>query len=248
MDELRVIIVEDEEDSRIALSNMLTKFCKNVEVLAQAESIQDAIKVINQYQPDLVFLDIEMPKQNGFMLFDYFEDPAFDVVFTTAYDQYAVKAFKFAAVDYLLKPIDLEELRAAIEKVKTKRNKDQAQQKLKILQENLNNVLHKIALPTTDGLLFVELKDIIYCEAQGNYTVFYLTNEDKIIVSKTLKIYDELLYDFNFFRINRSNLVNLNHIRKFGRQRNAVVTMANGVLLSLSENRKKDFLDRLNSL
>ncbi|MEM9918120.1 MAG: LytTR family DNA-binding domain-containing protein [Bacteroidota bacterium] len=242
---IRALIVEDEIESRETLFNMLTHYCEGVEVVGQAGSISEAVEAIHESKPNVVFLDIEMPQETGFRLFDYFTEPDFDVVFTTAYDQYAVKAFKFSAVDYLLKPIDLEELRAALVKVKDKLKLKQHYVHFQVLRKNLNSDLKKIALPTAEGILFIELSEIIRCEAQGNYTAFYLMDEQKVIVSKTLKIYAELLNEFDFFRINRSDLINLKKVRKYGRQKAPTITLIDGTSLIMSENRRKDFLDRI---
>lgn len=239
---LKAIIIDDEKHGQETLSRMLTDYCKNVEVLAVADSISSGIAVINKYQPNLVFLDIVMPMENGLTLFEYFEKPDFDVIFTTAFDKFAVKAFRLSAIDFLLKPIDLEELREAISRATIKKSSEEAQVKLEILQSNFNNTFNKLTLPTKDGYVIVELEDIIRCEAQGNYSLFHLKNGDKIITSKTLKLYDDLLKEFNFFRTNRSNIVNLNHIKKYGKNRNTFVTMSDGTTLSLSEGRRSQFI------
>ncbi|MEM9819498.1 MAG: LytTR family DNA-binding domain-containing protein [Bacteroidota bacterium] len=245
---LKAIIIEDEESSRITLRNMIVNFCQGIDIVAEAASVSAGVKAIQKHRPDLVFLDIEMPEQNGFKLFDYFEQPNFHVIFTTAYDQYAVKAFRLSASDYLLKPIDLEDLRAAVVRVKNQTELSQSLQKLSVLRENLNNFYSKLALPTSQGYSFVELSQIIYCEAQGNYTQFYLRGNEKILVSKTLKIYDDLLQASNFFRISRSHLVNLNHVEKFGRQKSPTLTLSNGQTLNLSEGRRNDFLKKIDGL
>ncbi|MEO1513993.1 MAG: LytTR family DNA-binding domain-containing protein [Bacteroidota bacterium] len=242
---IRALIVEDEAESRETLYNMLERYCEGVEVVGQSESVSSAVEAIRHHQPDIVFLDIEMPQETGFKLFDYFPQPDFDIIFTTAYDQYAVRAFKFSAVDYLLKPIDLQELRKAVGKASTKRKWRQGFLHYQLLRKNLNNDFKKIVLPTAEGVLFIELSDIIRCEAQGNYTAFYLVDGQKIIVSKTLKIYAELLSGLNFFRINRSDLINLSKVRKYGRQKAPTVTLIDGTTLIMSENRRKDFLEQI---
>ncbi len=239
---LKAVIIDDEKHGQETLSRMLTDYCEDVEVLAVADSISSGITVINKYQPNLVFLDIVMPMESGLTLFKYFEKPKFDVIFTTAFDKYAVKAFRLSAIDFLLKPIDLEELREAIRRAIVKKSSEEAQEKLNVLQDNFNNTFNKLTLPTKDGYVIVELKDIIRCEAQGNYSLFHLKNGDKIITSKTLKLYDDLLKEFNFFRTNRSNIVNLNHIKKYGKNRNTFVTMSDGTTLSLSEGRRRQFI------
>jgi len=244
---IRAIIVEDEENSRITLANMLLNFCEGVEVIAQVDSVKTALAAIRQHQPDLVFLDIEMPEDNGFKLFDYLPSIDFETIFTTAYNQYAVKAFRVSAIDYLLKPIDLNDLRKAILKVKDKKEEQigSVQSRVDILRENLGGHMNKLALPTQDGFLFIDLKDLFYCEAQGNYTAFHLKTDGKILISKTLKIYADLLEEFGFFRINRSHLINLRHVRKYGRQKNPIITLSTGVPLTLSENRKEAFLEKI---
>lgn len=245
---IKAIIVDDEENSRITMHNMLTNFCKGVDVIGQASSVEEASKLIRSNKPDVVFLDIEMPEQNGFKLLEHFENPTFDIIFTTAYNQYAAKAFRLAAIDYLLKPIDLEELRESLQRVKNKSASEQKTQRIIALRDNINHKLSKLALPTNDGYIFLELDDIIRCEAQGNYTIFYTKREEKIVVSKTLKIFDEMLRNLNFFRINRSHLINLKYIKKYGRQKNPTITMIDGSILSLTEGRKHDFFDKFDTL
>lgn len=242
---LRAIIIEDELDVRVNLENMLNRFCEGVEVVASVDRVAKGVKAIQSYAPDLVFLDIELPQENGFSLFEYFPNPHFEVVFTTAYAQYALKAFKLSAIDYLLKPFDLEDLRQALLVVRERKEFHLTNHKLSILKDNLNHRYEKLILPTQEGYSFIELKDIIYCEAKGNYTLFYLLNEDEILVSKTLKIYASLLEEFNFFRISRSYLINLNHVKKYGRSKKTTLTMINDDLLSVSLHRKDLLLQRL---
>lgn len=241
---IRALIVDDEANSRLTLNNMLLNFCKGVEVIGLAASVQEAHQMANTHQPDVVFLDIEMPKENGFQLLKYYDEVPFEVIFTTAYDQYAVKAFRFSAVDYLLKPIDLEELRDAIEKI-TKKGNTQRKQHFETLQHNVNNKIQKIALPTLEGFIFIDVDDILYCEASNNYTVFHSQKNGKIIVSKTLKEYDELLSSYNFYRVNRSFLINLAYIKEYKKARTPIIMMKNGASIALSATRRRDFLDRL---
>ena len=189
-----------------------------------------------------------MPVHNGFKLFDHFKAPFFNVIFTTAFHQYAIEAFRFSAIDYLLKPINLEELRIAIKKVIDKKEMEFIKDKLKALSENLNNACNKLVLPSTDGYYFVDLKNIIRCEAENNYTFFHLIDGKKILVSKTLKVFSQLLESHNFFRISRSSLVNLNYIEKFGRQKSPSVTMVDNTNLNISLRRKEAFLKIIDRL
>lgn len=241
------LIVDDEDNSRQTLSNMLEKYCTGVNVIGKAPSVKVARTIIEDKSPDVVFLDIEMPIENGFKLLEYYEQPDFDVVFTTAYDQYAVKAFKFSAVDYLLKPIDLEELRDAVEKVKSNKAGSKKPQ-YETLQYNINNNLKKLALPTLEGYSFIDLEEILYCEASNNYTIVYSTSGKKVIVSKTLREYEDLLTDFNFFRVNRSHLINLSYILEYKKGRRPIIVMNNKTEVSLASSRKKEFLDKLSRI
>lgn len=241
---IKALIVDDEENSRQALHNLLKDYCRGVEVVGKAASVKEAIRLAKRSPPDVVFLDIEMPVENGFKLLEYYENIPFEVVFTTAYDQYAVKAFKFSALDYLLKPIDLEELRTSIEKVRDNKE-DSRIPHYETLQYNINHNLKKLALPTIEGYSFIDLDDILFCEASNNYTIVYITNGKKIVVSKTLREYEDLLKDFNFYRVNRSHLINLKFIKEYKKARRPIIVMANGTKVSLATARKHDFLDRL---
>ncbi len=246
--ELKAVIIEDEEQSRSSLQSLINEFCENVTVIDTADSVMTGVKSINRHQPDVIFLDIQMPGQNGFELLEYFPEPSFEVVFTTAYSEYAVKAFELSATDYILKPIGIQNLRKAVKKVFEKRDLTLTQKRLQVLKENINNLEHKIALPTKSGYSFIDLQNLIRCEAQSNYTMFFLKNNEKILVSKTLKVYEDILSEFNFIRINRSQLVNMNHICKYGRQKNPILIMSDNSELNVSEGRKEEFLNRVENL
>jgi two-component system LytT family response regulator len=242
---LKALLVDDEENSRTALKNMLVDYCKDVTVIGEVGTVEKAVEVIKILQPNLVFLDIVMPKENGFELFNYFDKPTFDVIFSTAYNDYAVKAFQLSAIDYLLKPVDLVLLRNAIEKVKEKKLLDSQPERIAILGNNMGSSLEKISLPTSEGYLYMEIKNIIRCEAQGNYTQFYFKDGNKILVSKTLKGYESVLADLHFFRINRSQLVNLKCIKMVGRQRNPSVILDDGTELVMTSFRKDEFFKKM---
>ncbi len=243
---LKVVIVEDEPDVRMSLENMLTQFCQEVKVVAAVESIRDAVTAINQWKPDLIFLDIELPIENGFMLFKYFPNPFFEVIFTTAYAQYALKAFKLSAIDYLLKPFDLEELRQSLDTVRKRQVLQLSKKQLDTLEDNLNRRHQKLILPLRDGYSFVQLEEILYCEAQSNYTLFHLQNQESALVSKTLKFYADMLSALHFFRISRSYLINLNHVKKYGRSKIPTLTISNGAVLPVSIHRKEELIAVLN--
>lgn len=242
---LKAFLVDDEENSRTALKNMLVDFCSDVTIVGEAGTVQKAVQAIQILKPDLVFLDIVMPKENGFELLNYFADPTFDVIFSTAYNDYAVKAFQLSAIDYLLKPVDLTLLRNAIEKVKYKKQSASQTDRFNVLENNINRSLEKISLATSEGFFFMEIKTIVRCEAQGNYTQFYFRDGKKLLVSKTLKFFEKLLEDLNFFRINRSNIINLKRVKVVGRQRNPAVTLDDGTELTMSSFRKDEFFKKM---
>ena len=239
---IKAIIIDDEKSSRITLKNMVTEFCDGIEIITTIDSVLEGVKAIQENTPDLVFLDVEMPVHNGFTLFNHFPEPSFNVIFTTAFQKYAIKAFRFSAIDYLLKPINLDDLRTAIKKVSSKKEMDSTKEKLQTLKANLNNSGSKLTLPTMEGYHFVEVKDIIRCESENNYTFVHLLDGKKILVSRTLKVFSKMLEDHNFFRISRSDLINLNHMVTFGRQKSPTITLSDNTKLVISIRRKEAFL------
>jgi len=245
---IRSIIVDDELKSRESLKILLTDFCDNVEVLATCQNVAEGIEAINQHKPDVVFLDIQMQRETGFDLLSKVKPVNFEVVFTTAHSEYAIKAFKFSAVDYLLKPIDIEELKRALDKIEKKINgniSDRLEQLIQNLKPVGNTQNLKLALPTSDGLIFVKIDDILYCEASSNYTNIYTSDGKKHVISRTLKEYEDLLADHNFFRIHNSHLINLGSIKKYVRGDGGYVVMNNDVSLDVSKRKKEAFLSRL---
>jgi len=244
---VRSIIVDDELKSRESLKILLEDFCENVEVLALCQNVAESITAIEAHKPDVVFLDIQMQRESGFDLLTKIKPVNFEVVFTTAYSEYAIKAFKFSAIDYLLKPIDIEELKRALYKVE-KRLNGNISERLEQLIQNLKpgtSQDYKLALPTSDGLIFIKITDIIYCEASSNYTQIFSVDGKKHLVSRTLKEYEDLLLEHNFFRIHNSHLVNLGYIKKYVRGDGGYVIMTNDVSLDVSKRKKEAFLTRL---
>ena len=197
---LRAIIIDDEEMGRIALREKLTHYCSNVEIIGFAEDGTTGFNLIENSNPDIVFLDIEMPIMGGFEMLSQLKDQSFHLIFTTAYDQYAIKAIRFAAFDYLLKPIDIDELKQAVDRIQRETIKD-AREKLEVLQHNLKSesVTDKIAVPTLEGLLFLTIENMVHLEADSNYTTIYLANGTKEVTSRTLKDYEDLLPKSMFF-------------------------------------------------
>ena len=243
---LKAIIVDDEPKARENLQILLQDFVKGVEVVALCHNIAEAVEAVELHAPDVVFLDIQLQRETGFDLLTTLKDINFEVIFTTAYTEFAIKAFKFSAIDYLLKPIDIEELKKAVHKVE-KRVSNNMTSRLTQLVQNLKQGSaenYKIALPTLEGLVFVNVKDILYCEASSNYTLIF-TAEEKYLVSKTLKEYEELLSDHNFFRIHNSYLININEIKKYVKGEGGYVVLSNNVSLDVSKRRKEAFLKKI---
>jgi two-component system LytT family response regulator len=241
---IRAILVDDEKHCRETLSIQLQKYCSEVQLLAQCNSAVQGLEAIAQYQPDVVFLDVEMPKMNGFEMLQQFSHIPFDVIFTTGYDAYAIKAFRFSAIDYLLKPVDKDELMKAVAKVNQKTGHNLTQQ-LDILLEKLGTKqvsLQKIALPTLDGFELVPLDNILHCEADSNYTHVVLKHARKILVSRTLKEIEELLDGHAFLRIHHSYLVNLNEIVRYVRGEGGYVIMSDNTSITVSRSRKDALL------
>jgi two-component system LytT family response regulator len=244
---MRSIIVDDELKSRESLKILLEDFCDNVEVKALCQNVEEGIEAISVHKPDVVFLDIQMQRETGFDLLAKIKNIDFEVIFTTAYSEYAIKAFKFSAIDYLLKPIDIEELKRALSKVERKLN-GSFSQRLEQLIQNLKPATPqnlKLALPTSDGLVFIKIDQILYCEASSNYTEIYCDDGKKYIVSRTLKEYEDILTEHNFFRIHNSHLINLSCIKKYVRGDGGYVIMDNDAALDVSKRKKEAFLTRM---
>ena len=237
---LKAIIVEDEANSREILNNYLAKYCTNVTVVGEAESIEEAKNLISKHTLDLVFLDVEMPFGNGFDLLDQMPDRTFETVFVTAYNQYAIDALNNHAAYYLMKPINIDELIKAVAYVTEIRKKEDALVD-RVLIPKLNKVEGKITLPQQDGFQILNVADILYCKADDNYTEIYLENK-KILVSKTLKYFEEALSEFAFARIHKSYVVNVNEVVKYRKGKGGSVVISNGKELLVSASKKKDFL------
>jgi two-component system LytT family response regulator len=240
---MNCIIIDDENHCLKTLSNLLETNFSEIKILATCLDSSKAYDLIKQYKPDFIFLDIEMPFLNGFDLLSKFDHLDFDVIFTTAYDTYAIRAIKFSALDYLLKPIDKEDLALAIEKLKSKHgpiSKVQLQMASSLHNKQLPDT---VALPTIDGLTFAPVNDIIVCTADGSYTRMFMTDKSETLLSKTLGDVEELLGDYNFFRIHHSTLINLKQVRKYIRGEGGEVVMSNGKSLLVARTRKSDFLN-----
>lgn len=246
MQKIRTIIIDDEEPARRALKNILDLYCPNVELLSEASNIPDGVKLIHKAEPQLVLLDIEMPGYNGFELLDFIKEVNFEIIFITAYSEYALKAFEVSAIDYLLKPVNIDQLNVAIEKVSHKLHASNMQKRVELFKENHTaNEFTRIALPVSDGLLFIEVVDIILLEADGAYTHVWLRNGSKILVSKKLKFFEDVLIARkHFYRPHRSYMVNFNFVTKYNKGESMLV-MDNKIAVPVSKEKKAELEDVL---
>ena len=237
---LKAVIVEDESSSREILRNYLAKYCKTVDVLGEAASVKEAIKILAQTKPDLVFLDVEMPFGNAFDLLDQLPDRSFETVFVTAYNSYALEALNNHAAYYLMKPINIDELIKAVSYVTEIKEKENILED-RILKSKMNSAEGKITLPQQDGFQVLNVSDILYCKADDNYTEIYLENK-KLLVSKTLKYFEEALAEYAFTRIHKSYLVNVNEVIKYRKGKGGSVIVSNGKELLVSASKKRQLL------
>ena len=241
------LIVDDDLKNVRVLKGLLQKFCPQVDILGEANEIQEAIRLVQTCKPELLFLDIEMPYGGGFDMLDQLRPVDFEVIFITAYDHYAIRAFKYSALDYLLKPVRIEELQSAVKKAEEQRLSINTGLKLQMLFEALKPQyasMQKIAIAGIDGLTFVEIKNIIRCESQGNYTHIHLLQKEKITTSKNIREFEELLPSGVFCRVHNSHLINLNYIKKYFKGRGGYVLLEDGSTIEVASRRKEEFLKR----
>jgi two-component system, LytTR family, response regulator len=244
---LKAIIVDDEPYCCETLTTLLEEYCPEVVVTGIYNNGRDAKAAILQQSPDLVFLDVEMPKMNGFEMLEQLPPVNFEIIFTTSYDQYALKAIRFSAIDYLLKPIDQEELVKAVQKVIQRSQKPIAQQ-LEILLQKIHHPskpISKMAMPTMEGLQMIQVDQIISCESDSNYTILHRKGKTKKVVSTTLKEIEELLEDHSFIRVHRCYLVNINEIEKYVKGEGGYLVMSDGSSIDVSRSRKESLLQKL---
>lgn len=239
------IIIEDEEQTRVFLRSLLNDYCDGVRVVGEASNVKDGVQLIKQYEHPLVFLDIEMPQENGFMIYKYFDKIHFEVIFTTAYSQYALQAIKMAALDYIIKPVALDELKSALDRYREKVQQfDQNQAQFKLLESAINkNPDQKMALATSDGYIFVRIKDIIRCQSNKSYTLFVLNDGQEIWTSKNLGEYESVLSQFGFKRVHRSHIINPDYIKRFIRSKSPEIIMNDGTSIAVSSAKKDNLLD-----
>lgn len=243
---IKSVLVEDEKKSLKTLETLLEKYCPEVEICGTAGSVYDAKKVIESTDPDLVFLDIAMPDGDAFDLLNNLNIINFELVFITAYNDFALKAFDFSALHYLLKPVNHIDLIEAVNRYQRNHSNNRVNERIEILNQSLQHNYAKISLPTNDGLMILEIDKIVRIEADSNYCQFLLNDQSQVTVSKPLNYFEDLLIELNFCRVHATHIINLNYVKKYSRGRGGLITLTDGSQISVSANRKKDFLTRLN--
>jgi two-component system LytT family response regulator len=248
---IRTIVIDDEDKARETIVDMLGMYCKDVEVIAEAIDVQSGYDAIRKHAPELVLLDIKMPDGTGFDLLRKFLNVEFHVIFITAYEEFAIRAFKFSALDYLLKPIDPDELVGAVQKAQSRLKSDDLTLKMQTLFENVDHLSNrdkKIVLKTSSNVHVVNLNDIVQCQSDKNYTHFYTREGEKIVVSKTLKEYDELPKPYGFFRVHQSHLINLSFVKRFEKSEGGYLVMKDDSRVPVSFRKKDDLMKLFKSL
>ncbi|MFK7937387.1 MAG: LytR/AlgR family response regulator transcription factor [Saprospiraceae bacterium] len=242
---IKTIIVDDEKNARVTLRSLLATFGKKIEIIGEASDLASGVKLIRNSNPDLIFLDIKLKKATGFDLLQQLPGLKAEVIFITAYDQYAIKAFQLAAFGYLLKPVQLSELTQVIERFEARQKQNMVSNHTQVLIENFDNSrIKKLVVQNVNGFKVIPLENIIYLQGEINYTRIFLHNGEKILITKTLKEYDTLLSDFGFFRIHQSHLINLSFVTEYIKGDGGIIIMENGEQLTLSRRRKQKFLTR----
>jgi two-component system, LytTR family, response regulator len=243
---IKTILVDDEMPSRKALSTYIHDYCPDVEIVSECDSAKTAHRAILEHQPQLVFLDIEMPNGSGFDLLQLFKNPSFRVIFVTAFSEYAIRAFRFAAADYLLKPVKVDELVEAVERVKNELQKENNHQNLNVLMESLNNhngELRQLVIPNSKGFEVVKISEIIMCEADGYCTHFYLTGKRKITCTKNIGHYEELLNNQQMIKVHKSYLINPLRLKAYTRQ--CEIRLEEDLTCPLGNNYRPQFLEKM---
>ena len=244
---IKAIIIDDEIHCRKTLGMLLKEYCHDVQVIEQCDDAESGLAAIQTHKPHLIFLDIEMPNMNGFEMLEKLPEINFEIIFTTSYDQYAIKAIRFSALDYLLKPVEREELQRAVQKV-SQRLQFPLPQQLEILLQKIHqpiSSIQRIALPTMEGLQMIAVNSIISCQSDSNYTVFFLKNKQKLIVSRPLKEIEEMLEEYSFLRVHNSYLVSLNEIDKYVKGEGGYLVMTDGSTIDVSRSKKETLLNKL---
>ena len=246
----RAIIIDDIDNSRITLQHDLEKYCPRIKVIGEADSVVTGITIIEDRKPDVVFLDIQLGDGTGFDILERLDKIDFNVIFTTALDSYGIKAIKFSALDYLLKPIDTDELIAAVKKLDNYKTKDDFNGSINLLLENIKDIQttnKRIALNSADKIHMIYINDIIRCESQGSYTIFYLANKEQIVATRNLKEYEQLLEEYSFIRVHHSHLINFNFLKEFVKKDGGYAIMVDNTQVPVSFRKRNNLLDMIES-
>ncbi len=244
MSELTAILIDDESSSLQNLQQKLEEFCPDLKVIASTQKPEEGIQLIRQWKPTVVFLDIEMPRMNGFRMLDELADLEFEIIFTTAYNHYAVDAIRISAFDYLMKPIAIKDLQSAVERL-AHRYQKQTKDRLDLLRQSLTgrkSQEEKIAIPNSEGLEFITIQNVLRIESSSNYSRIYLTDGRNVLVTRLLKDFEDILTPYRFFRVHHSHLINLNYIQKYIRGEGGQVVMQNGDVIDVARRKKDEFM------
>jgi len=246
---LRAIIIDDEPNAVLSIELIITEYCTDIEIVGKAHSAVSGKKQILEKNPDFIFLDVDMPRGSGFDMLEMLPEINFDIVFVTAYSDYAIKAFKYSAIDYILKPIDIDDLLNSIEKIKKRRqNKNISNVNYDVLLQNIKSKSPKtIAIPNLSGIDFVDVDKVIRLKAEGSYTKIYIKDQDYILASKNLKEYQELLSEDDFFRPHNSHLINLANVKRYIQKDGGYIEMSDGSVVPMSRRKKELFLEKMNN-
>lgn len=249
---MNILIIDDESKARSLLTTIIGEFVSNVTQIFEANGLLEGIEVLKKESIQVVFLDIEMPNYSGLQLFEFIniDEVQFEIIFTTAYSEYAIQAFEFSAIDYLLKPLRPNKVVHSLEKAKKALEQNQVQQRLKELKNALaSEKFNKLALPVEDGIRFIKIEDIYYCEADAMYTNFYLKNNEKILISKPLKYFTDLLENKDlFFKSHRSYMVNLKYLQKIVKKEGTYIELENSVRVPVSKDKREDLMNLITNL
>lgn len=245
---IKAILIDDEKNALEMLEWQLQNYCPEVQIMALCKDADEGIAAVQKHSPHLVFLDIEMPRKNGFEVLLQFPKPNFDVIFTTAYDQFAIKAFKFSALDYLLKPVDADDLVTAVNRFQQKQRHSQFENQLEILLDQYKQpklAPGKLAFATQEGIVFIKPENVVRCESSSNYTTLYFADKSKLIISKTLKEVEDLLQPYGFLRVHHSHLINLQLVSRYVKADGGYIEMSDATQVPISRQRKDYILDIL---
>lgn len=248
---IKVVIIDDEQDAINSIELIINEYCSNAEVVGTASSAVEGRTIILDRKPDLIFLDIEMPRGNGFDLLEMLPERNFEIIFITAYNNFAIKAFKYSAIDYILKPIDIDEFIEAVDRAEKrialyKQDSGARDEKYNVLLDNIQTSRPtKIMIPTSEGQMYIEITNINRIEAEGSYSMIFLIEDKKILVSKNLKEFENMLSDNNFFRPHNSHLINLEYVKKYVLKDGGYIEMKDETIVPISRRRKESFIEKM---